>query len=194
MLAQYQEVIRRPYDIVDHLETFVDTVHALKATKVIELGVRAGVSTLAWLYGLEGIGRLWSVDGARPVVDEFGFDLLGSFMDEDRSKSTLENWTFLLGWDNEPKVLAELPEIVDIVFIDTQHTYEVTLEELKLYVPRVRKGGRVLLHDTDLYETGNATTPQPPYPVRAAIADYCDGRKLPYSYAHYCNGLGTIYV
>ncbi len=110
LAERYAEVCRRPYDIVEHLPTFVQMVRDLEATRVIELGVRAGVSTIAWLYALQGVGHLWSVDGAPPVCDEFGNDLLGDLMDPcSRSTSRAEGWTFFLGWDNEPDILAELP-------------------------------------------------------------------------------------
>jgi predicted O-methyltransferase YrrM len=178
-------------DIVDHLPTFVRTVEELGATKVIELGVRYGVSTIAWLYALEGRGNLWSVDCSFPVVDpETGVELLTS----QGPLGVVDHWLFLLGYDNWDTVVAALPDEVDVVFIDSQHTYEQTHLELDLYYPKVRPGGRILLHDTMLYETANAVAPQPPYPVRTAMEEFCEAWGLRCENNPACNGLGTIFA
>jgi predicted O-methyltransferase YrrM len=185
---RYERMCRGDADVVDHLPTFVQTVRELNATKIIELGVRAGVSTIAWLYALDGTGHLWSVDGALPCAHHNGEQLL------DDEMFGLDYWTFVQGWDDDPAVLTALPDQVDIVFIDTNHTYDLTTAELTEYLPRVRSGGRILLHDTALESTANATTPQPPYPVRTAIADFCAEHGLVWSSVDYCNGLGVIQV
>lgn len=59
---EYARLCQTPSDIYLHLGTFVGLVEHLDATHVIELGTRSGVSTIAWLYALEGRGRLTSVD------------------------------------------------------------------------------------------------------------------------------------
>jgi cephalosporin hydroxylase len=191
VLAQrYQEVRSRPYDIVDHLVTLATAVLAFQEPVIVELGVRAGVSTVAWLWALQvrSAGHLWSVDGAHPVPDEFGNDLLSDQFDNPQ-------WTFIQLWDNDPECLAQLPERCDILFVDSQHTYEVTSEELELYMPRVRGGGRAYFHDTALLTTGNAVTPQPPYPVRTAIEHYVARYPdLVFTNVENCNGLGRIDV
>ena len=63
LVDQYEEACSTPSDIVEHLPYFVTLCQELRAKKVIELGTRGGVSTIAWLYGLElTAGHLWSVD------------------------------------------------------------------------------------------------------------------------------------
>ncbi len=184
----YQLVSTQPSDIVDHLPTFLRTVDELKASQVIELGVRYGVSTIAWLYALDGSGHLWSVDVAPPTpAPGSTLNLLAPLPD-------VTHWTFVQGNDTDPYVVAALPDEVDIVFIDTNHIYEETLEELRLYVPKVRPGGRVLLHDTALAATANAVTPQPPYPVRSAVAEFCRANDLRWTETLDCYGLGTIVI
>jgi predicted O-methyltransferase YrrM len=188
--TRFTEVLGRPYDIYEHLPTFVQAVRDLGAQTVIELGVRAGVSTVAWLYALEqqGTGHLWSVDGAHPVADEFGNDLLGDLFGHPQ-------WTFIEMWDNDPDLSPLLPDSIDILFVDAQHTYEETSFELEHFMPHVRSGGRAYFHDTALLETANAVTSQPPYPVRSAIEDYCAKHPdLRFENVTNCNGLGTVYV
>ena len=191
--AHYSIVRTQWSDVFDHLPTFVSAV-AHAATKsnpvrVIELGVRYGVSTVAWLWALQnGVGELWAVDGSPPCEEPtMKVDLLNPLMD-------LDHFHFILGWDTEVEVLCQLPDEVDIVFIDTNHIYEETLVELETYLPRVKNGGKIMLHDTALLSTPNATTPQPDYPVRSAMREFCADRGLEYEDTPVCNGLGQVYV
>lgn len=190
LTERYAQVCAEPSDINEHLPTFVAAVEELDALRVIELGVRYGVSTIAWLHALQGKGHLWSVDCSFPVPAP-GSDV--NLLDPQGPLGVVPWWTFILGYDDWQIVLDALPALVDIVFIDTQHTYEQTTRELELYVPRVRKGGRVYLHDTALEITGNATTPQPLFPVRTAMIDYCDAHDLSWNNVDHCSGLGTIF-
>jgi predicted O-methyltransferase YrrM len=178
-------------DIYEHLPTFVNAVEELKATKVIELGVRYGVSTIAWLYALEDAGHLWSVDCSFPVAAP-GSDV--NLLDPQGPLGVVSWWTFLLGYDSWEPVLDALPTEVDLVFIDTQHTFEQTLLELELYFPRVRSGGRIYLHDTAILTTGNAVTPQPDFPVKTAMEEFCILNDLKWENNPNCFGLGTVYA
>lgn len=161
---------------------------------IIELGVRAGVSTIAWLFGIERFGgHLFSVDGAPPCLDTDGSDLLGQYMNEKRDLSVRPFWTFIKGWDNEQWVLDSLPAAAHIIFVDTNHTYEMTMDELETYYPRVIPGGCMLFHDTNIVETGNASTPQPPYPVKTAVQEFASAHNLTATFIDERCGLGRIF-
>ena len=186
---RYEHLCQGGSDIYEHLPTFVRTVRDLGATKVIELGVRAGVSTVAWLYALQDSGYLWSVDVHVPVPHDDGTELLEGFDDV-----LLNHWSFIHGNFTDPAVMIGLPEQVDAIFLDGNHVYEETLVELATFIPFVRGGGRFLLHDTAIYTTGNAITPQPPYPVRTAMEEFCADHGFRCENNPACNGLGVIYV
>ena len=179
-------------DIFEHLPTFVRAVEDLNARKVIELGVRYGASSTAWLYALERTGgHLWAVDCSFPVAAP-GSDI--NLLDTQGPLGVVPWFTFVLGYDDWQPVLDALPDSdVDLVLIDTMHTFEQTALELNLYYPRVRPGGRIYLHDTALEVTGNATTPQPPFPVLAAMTQFCEAKGLRWENTPSCNGLGTIF-
>lgn len=171
----YAHACRTPSDIYEHLPTFVDLCHRTHATKVIELGVRGGVSTLAWLHGLAANdGHLWSVD-VNPAPG-----------------LPTGRWTFRLGDDCHPDVLADLPDQVDVVFIDTSHAYDHTVNELALYEPKLRPGGRFVLHDTELRQPDSVTGPD--FPVKTAIGEFCDARGLTWTNHPNCYGLGIIHL
>lgn len=121
---------------------------------VLELGVRSGNSTSAFLAAAEKTsGHVWSVDTVPPEVPRHwaGSDL----------------WTFIQGDDLtlDPPVTA-----FDVVFIDTSHHYAHTLTELRRFVPLVKPGGTVLLHDTLLAHVDGEDLP---YPVTLALASFC---------------------
>lgn len=190
--ARYERLCVEPSDINEHLSTFAQAVADMEAQTVIELGVRYGVSTIAWMFGLQKTGgHLWSVDCSWPVVAPNAYENL---LDPQGPLGVCENWTFILGYDTWPATLDALPKECDILFIDTNHVYEETLVELNLYYPRVKSGGRIYLHDTAIETTGNAVTPQPPYPVRTAMEEFCSKHKLTFDNVENCSGLGTIYV
>jgi len=178
LVDQYEEACSTPSDIVEHLPYFVTLCQELQATKVIELGTRGGVSTIAWLYGLELTdGHLWSVD-IQPAPEH---------------TNAWSRWTFLLGDDLDPDVLGQLPDLADIVFIDTSHWYEQTLAELNLYRAKVRPGGRIVLHDTELPQPLFGP-PLPRYPVKTAVEEFCQQERLTWQNHPNCFGLGVISI
>jgi predicted O-methyltransferase YrrM len=151
---EYERLCATPSDIVGHLPRFVDLVTVLDAQHVIELGSRSGVSTVAWLYALAGTGgRLTSVDLDR--APDIGIH---------------EHWTHIQGDDLNPDIVASL-DMADIVFIDTSHLYDQTVQELNIYRHLVRPGGVLVLHDTML-PTPEGAPPRPLYPVRKAVEEF----------------------
>lgn len=172
---QFFRNIEMSSDINEHLCFMVDVCIEVNAKKIIELGVRQGVSTTAWLHGLDQTdGHLWSVDIAgRPEVHS-------------------SRWTFIQGSDTDVATLDQLPDEVDVVFIDTSHTYAHTVEELALYFPRVVSGGRIVLHDTEV-ESPDGTDDNN-YPVKRAVEQFCDANGLTWSNRTNNNGLACIEI
>lgn len=171
---EYERLCATPSDIYLHLPRFVKMVVDADARHVVELGTRTGVSTVAWLYGLERTGgRLTSVDiDERPAIGDH------------------DHWTFIQGSDLEPAVTDQIDD-ADIVFIDTSHLYEHTLTELYIYRHFVRPGGRLVLHDTMLERPIGAPL-RPRFPVRTAIEEFCAEEGLAWRNIPECWGLGVI--
>lgn len=151
-------------DVQAHLETLFDHARG----NVLELGVRAGVSTSALLAGVEAHGgHVWSVDrdDCSPVW------------------AGHPQWTCIQA-DSLDAARIVVPDVLHCLFIDTEHTESRTIAELDLWGPRVRKSGAILLHDTD----DPSTFPG----VRAAIEAYCSARGLRPIYHEGSYGLGVI--
>jgi predicted O-methyltransferase YrrM len=178
---EYQTRAGEWSDIQDHLPFLHETARVVPRCRVLELGTRWGTSTAALLAAVDRAdGHLWSVDIQPPKVPAWWADT--------------GRWTVIVGDDLDPAVQADLPAEVDVLFIDTSHAYQHTLDELRAYVPRVRPGGVALLHDTEL-NTPEAIPPQPmPFPVAAALDTYCAETGLSWVNRPGCYGLGVLEV
>ncbi len=178
LATKYAKVAAEPSDIYLHLPRFVELVKQSNAKKVIELGTRTGVSTIAWLYALEQTGgHLWSVDiDAKPPIGDY------------------PHWTFIQGDDCKPDIQTQLPTQADIVFIDTSHHYEHTLRELRGYRSFVKKGGLMVLHDTELPIPEGVPASDPTYPVKRAVEKFISETGFRWLNIPECWGLGIIEV
>lgn len=108
---------------------------------ILEIGVRKGVSTSAFLLGIaKNRGHLYSVDKSTRCAGIF---------DEPQ-----DDWTFI---PNDSKNVDQVMAVVmardpgfrlfDIVFIDGDHTREGVRADLWNYGSAVRPGGMILCHD-----------------------------------------------
>jgi cephalosporin hydroxylase len=173
---RYDKLCTEPSDIWLHLPRFVAMVHDLAADHVIELGTRSGVSTVAWLYGLEQTGgRLTSID-----------------IDEKPGIGEHPHWTFIQGDDCDPDLFGQL-DPADIVFIDTSHLYDQTVRELNLYRWLVKPGGFIVCHDTELPRPEGAP-PRPLFPVKTAIEEFVAVNGFEWFNVPECWGLGIIRI
>lgn len=174
--SEYERLSATPSDIYLHLPRFVQMVTERNAQHVIELGTRTGVSTVAWLYGLEQTGgHLTSVDvDERPAIGDW------------------PNWTFHQTNDLDNDLLRDLPD-ADIVFIDTSHHYLQTRAELNIYRWLVKPGGLIVCHDTEL-EQPEGAGPRPRFPVKTAITEFCASEGFEWQNIPECFGLGIITI
>jgi predicted O-methyltransferase YrrM len=169
--AGYRERAAMDHDIKAQMPVLYAWAR-LPGARIIELGVRGGNSTAALLAGIEQSGgELWSVDINEPGTPaEWG---------------GLPFWHLLVADDTSEQAVAFCPGDVDVLFIDTSHFYPHTLQELRLYVPKVKPGGVVLLHDTDRAEWPD---------VGKSLDEYCGETGLTWYDHPWWHGLGVIEV
>lgn len=177
-LRKYQHRAARRTAIAHYLHILFGTVAKYPAAQVIELGTDIGESTTALLAAAELTGgRVWSVD-ANP---ECGFrEVYGAIGDG------AGPWTFIHGDSTQAAIAAQVPTAADVLFIDSSHLYDQTCQELQLYLPKVRPGGTVLLHDTNKPGTDDR--------VREALDDTLPGFGLTWAEYPGWNGLGEIRI
>lgn len=91
------------------------------------------------LYGID----LWEVyKGYR----DYRSSDMATAMDEAKERTKNYNCELIKGWSNEiVKKFAD--ESLDFVYIDGNHSYEQTVQDIALWSKKVRKGGIVYGHD-----------------------------------------------
>jgi hypothetical protein len=130
-------------------------------------------------------GHVWSVD-----IDPCDKDPAGM-----GPWASCPWWTFTRGDDLHPAILAALPSRIDLLFCDTSHLYQETLEECRAYLPRMAPGGTALFHDTNLIAWDAAAgrhTASPVPPVRQALDEYCAATGLSWHELPGDYGMGVI--
>lgn len=178
LMADYLGRSSQWSDIQGHLRTLHTTVLQYPQATVLELGTRWATSTAAFLAAAELVdGHVWSVDINHPTYPEWWHQT--------------GLWTLTVGDDMDPVIAFDQPAQVDVLFIDTSHAYDHTLAEVRLYVPKVKPGGVVLLHDTEL-EAPELVGVQPPFPVAKALDAYCAEAGLSWVNHTGSYGLGVI--
>lgn len=176
----YRKLCDTPSDINEHLPTLHDLAVKLDAKKVIELGVRTGVSSVAWLTALQQTdGHLFAVD-ANTAPDHV--------MRHPRC-------TFIQGDDLDPFVIAQTGQDADIVFVDTDHRYKLTWDEIDAYSVKVRPGGCMVFHDTEV-ETFEHHEPgtEPGWPVRKAVTEWSEFKDLKVDHYENNHGLTVVWL
>ncbi len=138
-----QQRATRPTDICDHLETLFLECLGIKAGLIVELGSGDGEST----FVLERVAKLW--DAALVSVDIEDREEVGTYPQRHFIKSDdiafaalFPNWCSGRG----------LKAAIDILFIDTSHLYEHTVEEISHWFPYLAPRCKVVFHDTNLQE------------------------------------------
>lgn len=138
------EIIEKSYkktDISDHLITlFLESIE-MDPKLILELGVRGGEST----FVLERVAKL------------FGSKLISVDIEDCSNICNYKEWIFInkedLEFAKEFKSWCKNFDIrsqIDVLFIDTSHIFEHTLQEIKFWFPFLSNKAKVFFHDTNL--------------------------------------------
>jgi predicted O-methyltransferase YrrM len=119
-------------DINEHLPVLAE--YANECSHITEFGTRTGVSTWAWLVSKAKTIRCFDID--KEVENNLKIHQLAV-------KELDKDFTFTC-----VSTIADKLEIeeTDLLFIDTDHTYDQCSKELKMHAHKVRK--YLIFHDT----------------------------------------------
>jgi hypothetical protein len=115
------------------------------------------------------------------LVDSWGTERYqqGLLQIEKKFKSEISEGTIVINQGWSTKMLEQFPDsYFDWVYIDTDHSYNTTKNELLLAAAKVKPDGRIGGHD---FTTGNVITPVP-YGVIEACHEFCVTHKWRYEY------------
>jgi predicted O-methyltransferase YrrM len=109
---------------------------------VIELGCFVGWTTahMALAMKTAGTGVIHCVDASQQYLD-----ILTKNLDRHELGEYVKT---INGFSMQKDVLESLPASVDVIFIDTSHTYPATRDEILEYEKRLAPGGCLVLHDS----------------------------------------------
>jgi hypothetical protein len=148
-MMNVQEILQTEYVIACNTESDINKhlpkLHELakECSSVVELGVRSGVSTRAFLC-LDVKLRSYDLYKDETVADLFN-----------KASSLNRDVQYIV----ENTLTAEI-ESADMMFVDTDHTYQQVSQELKLHADKIKK--YIAFHDTQTYSSE----------VLAAIVDF----------------------
>jgi hypothetical protein len=139
---KYHYLRNTPSDINEHFPIIKG--YTEECESVLELGVRWIVASWAFLAG-------------KPKVYT-GFDIehpskFGASLDELKKGAEQQGtqFDFILGDDLNPEIYNQLPNF-DLIFIDTDHTYQQVKNELEVYHSKANK--YLMLHDIVSFRNG----------------------------------------
>ena len=163
MYQRYQQHLATPSDIQHHLPL----LFSLARGNVLELGTRSGVSTAALLAGVERRGgQVTSVDieDCSQVADGH------------------PSWSFVQTDSCDPSLAKSFVDPpIDMLLIDTFHSYEQSTAELSLWGLLVTPGGTICMHDTETFPG-----------VRRAAQEFADKHGWPITFVLPCHGMAVI--
>ena len=117
--------------------------HAARARTVVELGVAEGGSALELRQVMDPDGTLVLVDPYEPGVLSVNFSRLVARRTVARSKRGTVIWIRALSEVAAEKWKGD----IDFLFIDADHSLAAIRRDWRLWMPHVRVGGHVAMHD-----------------------------------------------
>jgi predicted O-methyltransferase YrrM len=130
-------------EIKAHLWSMYWICRMVRAENIVELGVRSGDSTRALMAAAHDLDAgliSFDIDGdayrVKEVTENHGIRWLG------------DNWACIKS--DSVEAGQNFVGKVEVVFIDTAHTFEHTKKELIAWHTHVQPGGVIMLHDVGL--------------------------------------------
>jgi len=166
-----RNMMRTAADRRDHpnIHEYLPRLEESAKGNVLEMGSRDGVSTDAFLRGVEKRGGfVWSVD-----CDEAWKDAWTGH----------PQWKFVHAFSTEQEKIyaAGVPKELDVVFLDTEHSYELTQKELILWAPKLKSDGVLMIHDTKEFPE-----------LRRAAEEYAKEHGMQTEFLEEATGLGIL--
>lgn len=110
--------------------------------RILEIGVDTGISTAAFLLGVEERGgHVYSVD----VNAGCGKLYAGH-----------PQWTFICSDSRDTEKIKGIVDEVDVLLIDGYHEHPIVDSDLNNYAPLVRSGGCIIMHDIRMQDVCEA--------------------------------------
>jgi hypothetical protein len=137
----YLALVKRP------MITFLHVRFGEKALVGVEIGVAQGFNALTILETLN-IRQLYLVDPYEPYTDWGNKRVEGYVLARRESKVRLakyRNIQFI--YDYSTNAVNQIPDDLDFVYIDGNHSYPFVKKDIELYYPKIKSRGVIGGHD-----------------------------------------------
>lgn len=129
------------------------------------------------------------LQGKPEHVPLYGIDIVK------QKKLDTTSFNFIHGSSQDQTIVDQINNI-ELLFIDGDHSYEAVSNDIKLWIPKVIKGGVIIFHDA--YPVGNGIAYEPG--VKKAVQEYfetCNSEEMVYdkwfaSAIHRCDTMCII--
>ena len=118
-------------------------------SKALEIGTYMGVTATIIADAMTAGGRLYCVDPFEKKNDQQNPGLTMALRSLKRKK-LLPKVEFLLGFSNEKRIIEMIPEGLDFILVDGDHSYDGLKNDWEIVKRKLAPGGIVCLHDTTI--------------------------------------------
>jgi len=141
--------LRKPVSQTTGGERKVIAKYANKKNRAVEIGVFQGLNTCIIAKSLEKNGRLYGIDPFFKGRLGISYHQLVARIYLKRNQQT-KKVKLLEMFSKE--AIKFIPDQIDFLFIDGDHSFEGIKSDWELYSPKIEVNGIVALHDTRLYD------------------------------------------
>jgi len=116
-----------------------------------EIGVLNGETSAFFLNEFSNLTLI----GIDPIIpDSMEASLIGNVeIIENNIANNKDRWQFYMDYSFRVHSLFQ-DEHFDFIFIDGDHTYDAVSQDFELYLPKVKKGGLLFMHDSRMNRGG----------------------------------------
>lgn len=146
----------RIYDVgawTNHLPFAYDLIATLRPRLVVELGVDRGESYFAFCQSAaenKTDTRCYGVDTWRGDQHAGGYDETTFAQVSAHNRDNYETFSTLIPASFDEALKKFEPESIDLLHLDGLHTESAVRHDVDSWLPKVRPGGMMLLHDVDV--------------------------------------------
>ena len=138
---------------VGHLHFAYDLVAALRPRQLVELGVDRGESYFAFCQSAQENKtgtRCFGIDTWRGDQHAGGYDETTFEQVSAHNRENYEGFSTLVRSSFDEALGSFLPESIDVFHLDGLHTEAAVRHDLEAWLPKIRPGGLLLVHDVDV--------------------------------------------
>jgi len=117
--------------------------------RALEVGTYMGVSASIIASAMDGNGTLYCVDpfDSREGKTNPAYIITVRHL---KRANVFEKVTFLKGFSTEQKIKEQIPQDLDFILLDGDHSYEGLKNDWEIVLNRLKPGGVLCLHDTTI--------------------------------------------